>query len=366
MNTILKAIAAVLMILSAANVVSAKPKAYFPEKSHDFGAFFEDDGYAKCRFAVVNTGSSPLVIMSARATCGCTIPDYPRQAIEPGDSAYISVIYDPAGRPGRFNKSVIVETNASSSKTRLDITGVVIANEKTVSTRYPADFGALRLGKRIFSLGEAASGRMKTVYLEGYNRSADSLHIAVVRRPEYADITVAPAVAPPGEQVTLIAYVTPGKNTPYGILEDTLLLSVNSAEPIALPLSVNVKEDFSRMSPDQISKSPVAVPESENIDLGRVDRLGAPVTARLKLSNLGKSNLIVRRVYSLDPAVKAEAASSSVKKGKSTEINITVDPSQISGSMINSRLNIITNDPLHPVYTVRIVGEWSNLTNFAP
>ena len=53
-----------------------------------------------------------------------------------------------------------------------------------------------------------------------------------------------------------------------------------------------------------------------------------------------------------------KASTTTVKKGKSADIIIDIDPSMQEGDILNSRIQIITNDPLHPSYTVRIVGEF--------
>ena len=111
---------------------SAQPKAEWVSTSHYYGIINENDGDAKCTFTLINTGDSPLVITNARATCGCTRPKYSKEAIAPGDSMTISVSYDPVGRPGRFKKKIYIDTNTEPKRSTLEISGVVIASEKTI------------------------------------------------------------------------------------------------------------------------------------------------------------------------------------------------------------------------------------------
>ena len=243
-------------------------------------------------------------------------------------------------------------------KTRLDIAGVVIGAGATVSRRYPVDFGPLKLAHNGMMMGEVVKGRLKTVYFEGYNQSADSLKIKVVRKPAYVDIVVAPEVTPPGEQATLIAYVNSAKCPLYGLVEDSVSISPVGGEVYSLPMTVIVNEDFSKLDPDKMAKAPIAVPETETVDFGLVDRAGEPVSRSFTLSNAGKNNLEIRRIYSADPGVTAKAKAMTVKKGKKTDIEVTVDPSVQTGGLLNSRLVVITNDPLHPSYTIRLVGQW--------
>lgn len=347
-----------IFALMAAVAASAQPKAFFPFTKYDFGAFDEESGKVTCEFPLVNMGTEPLSILTARATCGCTSPRYPREAIAPGDTAYISVAYDPQGRPGRFNKQIYVETNSVPRKTRLDIHGVVIGAGASVSRRYPVDFGPLKLAHKGMMMGEVVKGRLKTVYFEGYNASADTLHIAVAAKPSYLDIAVAPEASLPGEQVTLIAYLNSAKCPLYGLVEDSVTIAPVPGTSYTLPLTVIVNEDFSKLGPDKMAKAPIVVPATETLDFGTVDHAGAPVTRTLSLSNAGKSTLEIRRIYSADPGVTAHAKDTSVKKGKKTEITVTIDPAAQTGGLINSRLAVITNDPLHPTYTIRLVGQW--------
>ena len=345
-----------LIFAAIAAAASAQPKAVFPQISHDFGVIPEEGGLAQCRFAVVNEGTEPLSIVSARATCGCTTPQYPRKSIAPGDTAYVEVAYDPSGRPGRFIKPVYVETNGSKGKTRLEINGVVIGSEESVSRRYPVDMGPLRLMRPVFSFGEGIMGKLKTVYMEGYNKSTDSLRIAIENIPPYLDVVVAPKVVPPGEQCTLIAYVSPQKAN-YGVVEDTLTIIPIPGFRYELPTIITVKEDFTGITPDKMEKAPIAVPSTERIELGKVSRT-IPISTSLKLSNEGQSDLKIRRIYSVDKGVKVHVDTDALKKGKTAKIDVEIDPSMQDGSMLNTRLQIITNDPLQPGYTVRIVGEW--------
>lgn len=102
----------------------------FKKKTYDFGTIKEADGPVSCKFVFTNTGSAPLVIISATAGCGCTKPSFDEQPIEPGKSSEIRVTYNPKGRPGEFNKNITVKTNApGAKKVTLKITGAVVPKD---------------------------------------------------------------------------------------------------------------------------------------------------------------------------------------------------------------------------------------------
>ena len=119
----MKTLRFITSVIIAALALSASADVTWLETTHDFGAFQEDLGPVSCQFRFVNTNSEPVAIVAARASCGCTTPQYPREAIAPGDTAVITVSYDPAARPGRFTKYIGVTLSDSEPMIKLYIKG---------------------------------------------------------------------------------------------------------------------------------------------------------------------------------------------------------------------------------------------------
>ena len=71
-------------------------------------------------------GIAPLVLSNVRASCGCTRPEYPEKPIKPGEKGKIKITYNPAGRPGEFDRKIKIQTNDKNRRPVLKITGVVI------------------------------------------------------------------------------------------------------------------------------------------------------------------------------------------------------------------------------------------------
>lgn len=96
----------------------------FDKTSHNFGTFSEDNPKVSCTFKFTNTGDKLLVIHQAIASCGCTVPQYSKEPIKPGESGEIVVNYDGTGKfPGHFKKSITIRTNAKKEIVRLYIEG---------------------------------------------------------------------------------------------------------------------------------------------------------------------------------------------------------------------------------------------------
>jgi hypothetical protein len=93
-------------------------------------------------FKFKNTGAAPLIIESAQGSCGCTVPDYPREPIMPGETKSVKVKYD-TQRVGPFTKYVTLKSNSTeNSEVRLTIRGNV--QEEPAAT---PDKGKTLMGK---------------------------------------------------------------------------------------------------------------------------------------------------------------------------------------------------------------------------
>lgn len=99
---------------------------------HDYGEI-EKNGEPYCEFVITNDGNEPLIISNAKGSCGCTVPEWSKEPILPGESTIMKVKYD-TKRVGPINKSVTVSTNAVNSPTKvLRIKGKVLAPDAGTS-----------------------------------------------------------------------------------------------------------------------------------------------------------------------------------------------------------------------------------------
>lgn len=122
MKKLLLSMAVTFMAAFAVNTAVAQevtdgPKIEFKKDVHDYGSIkYAADG--SCSFEFKNTGTAPLIISNAKGSCGCTVPDWPKEPINPGKTAYIKVKYD-TKRPGAINKSVTITSNAVNEPTKI-------------------------------------------------------------------------------------------------------------------------------------------------------------------------------------------------------------------------------------------------------
>lgn len=98
-----------------------KTQISFDDTKHDFGTITEGE-IAKHAYKFKNTGSNPLLISKAVASCGCTVPSYPKEPIPPGGEGEIVVEFNSANRPGQQNKNVLVYSNAQEEAMSIGFT----------------------------------------------------------------------------------------------------------------------------------------------------------------------------------------------------------------------------------------------------
>lgn len=105
-----------------------KPVMVFKDTVHDFGNIKQGE-VVSYEFSFTNTGKTPLIITNALGSCGCTVPDYPKNAVAPGESSILKVTFSSAGKSGPQLKSVSIRTNTLRSTEMLYIKAVVDAKD---------------------------------------------------------------------------------------------------------------------------------------------------------------------------------------------------------------------------------------------
>jgi len=105
------------------------PKILFEETEHDFGNMIQGERVIY-GFHFTNVGGSDLLITQVSTSCGCTVGDYPRKPITPGESGIIEVTFDSNKRKGYQNKTITVLTNTNPNSSTLRIKTKIILPEQ--------------------------------------------------------------------------------------------------------------------------------------------------------------------------------------------------------------------------------------------
>jgi len=94
------------------------------ETTFDFGKIKEGEAVTHV-FKFKNTGKSPLSITNAKGSCGCTVPEWPKEPIAPNETGEINVKFDSKGKKGAQVKTVTLRANTIPNETIITIKGEV-------------------------------------------------------------------------------------------------------------------------------------------------------------------------------------------------------------------------------------------------
>jgi hypothetical protein len=106
------------------------PDITFENTEHDFGKITQGER-VRTEFKFTNTGKSNVIISDARGSCGCTVPDWPREPIKPGSTGVVKVEFNSEGKSGMQEKTVTMVTNCEPATKVIRIKAEIIVPEST-------------------------------------------------------------------------------------------------------------------------------------------------------------------------------------------------------------------------------------------
>ncbi|MDO4512099.1 MAG: DUF1573 domain-containing protein [Bacteroidales bacterium] len=349
------------LLLCAATMAMAQGVPSWMETTHDFGTFRDSLKTVTTEMKVVNTGDSALMITRVQTNCGCTVAEYTRDAIQPGDTGCVTVTYSARNIPGPFEKKVYVYTTGKPRKSTLTVKGSVIGSPATVAERYPFGFGPIRLNSASMPLGEILKGKSRTAYISGYNTASDTMLLSAKIDSKYISCNVLPDTVPPGGIFIASVYCSAAGAPQWGFNTDSVRLTargMHSGEVHSGQFNVmlQVKEDFSRLTDKQRRNAPVIAVSTDKVDFETLAP-NEPVQRTFTITNRGNDVLRLRRLFIPEgEGLSASADRYELKKGQSATVTVTLDTPARHDSVVNSRLTIIANDPYTPQTIVRLVG----------
>lgn len=231
----------------------------FEKDTHDFGKVPEGT-MATHEFKFKNTGNQPIVIANAQASCGCTTPDWTKTPVLPGKSGIIKAMYSSAGRPGVFNKTVTVTSNASTPNTVLTVKGDVVSQAEAKATLTPAQLSQsprLVLDRTSHDFGKMEAGQQVTAKFTVKNTGKQPLELGMLTSGcnciGYK--SVPPTIQPGKSAVVEILYA----QRQIGQMTDVATLNSNDLNgDVKLTLKANIVRDLNGAS--MLKESGAVVP----------------------------------------------------------------------------------------------------------
>lgn len=349
-----KILSTVCMALIAVAMTAQSPVITFEKTEHDFGKV-DENGKISTVFTFKNEGMAPLLLSNVRASCGCTTPIWPKEPIEPGQTGNITVQFNTNGRPGKFNKTVTITSNASEPTTRIYIKGEVIPKQAKPVNRYTIAVGDINMKGKLVDLGTIKKGESKSGELEYTNlkEGERQVDLATNDADSYLMSQVTLPAVKTNEVGKFVFFIDTKDTKLYGPVEAYAYVVVDGKKEIAedfkLTVKANIVEDFANMTVEEKQQAPI-------IEILSAQNAGSAVAGKnikfnFPIKNSGVNPLEIRRIYSTDNhlAIKQPKA---IKSGKKGMVSLTINTNGLKPGNHSSEIVVISNDYQHPVQRV--------------
>ncbi|HEY0743732.1 MAG TPA: DUF1573 domain-containing protein [Chryseosolibacter sp.] len=326
----------------------------FKEEVFDFGTISEDGGPVMHEFVFTNNSNRAVKILTVQASCGCTTPDWTKEAIQPGKNGFIQASYNPKGRPGFFNKSLTVTTDYEPNPIILQIKGQVSTDAKPNEADFAIVNGTLRLKSSSFNMGKVL---IKDEYVVRdfavMNGGSKPLTFSgTVVSPKYIKVETEPKVIPPGAKGKVrISYNGKLKNQ-YGFQSDNVEIHTDDETNPVKSFSVyaTLEDYFGDMSPEDLAKAPQMRLADYSFDFGKL-KSNSTVVKEVTVTNTGKKELNLKSIQGNCTCITASAAKNKLKPGDNTTVKIAFAAQDRSGTQ-QKAVTIYSDDPRNPVQRV--------------
>ena len=255
----MKKLLTTICLLALAGAAHAQGVMQFTTDSHDFGNVPEGT-MATHEFKFKNTGNQPVIIANVQASCGCTTPDWTKTPVLPGKMGVIKAMYSSAGRPGVFNKTVTVTSNATEASKVLSIKGTVLTKDQIKPTLTPAQLAAsphLVLDQSTHDFGKMEAGQQPIARFTVRNTGKTELVLGALTSGCYCvGYKNNPAPIAPGQSAVVELLYSQRQ---LGQVSDAVTITSNDVSGDAkITLKANIVRDLSGNS--MVKESGTAVP----------------------------------------------------------------------------------------------------------
>ena len=343
-----------LPFVNQAQTANAKSRIAFEKMQHNYGTFKEELGVQTVSFNFKNEGTVPLIINNVQASCGCTTPEWTRQPVAPGAKGMIKVSYDPKNRPGVFNKTIRVSSNAENTDVVLTILGDVTPRARTIEEDYPNEIGPLRAKTSHIAFVQIKENQLKKDSTEVINNSDQPVQLSFKTPPPHLSAVIKPAKLAPKQKGYIVATFDASKIKAYGFVMHRIYLNVDGQDNYknSIAVSATLEEDFSKLTPAELAAAPVVKYDTESFDFGDIKQ-GSKVEHTFKLKNAGKRDLLIRDVKSSCGCTAVSPSKNMIAANESVPLKVVFDSTGKSGRQ-NKTITVITNDPKNPTTILRI------------
>lgn len=326
----------------------------FDNTRHEFGTLLWH-APGKATFKIFNESKEPLTIKDVYPDCGCTLVDWTKTPIKPGEYGLITATFD-AELLGHFEKQVAVYTNLSDKPTYLTLSGSVAQTLNKGKADLSFHVGDLYLETDNVEFDDVYRGDRPVKEIRVYNSGRQSVTPQIMHLPKYIKVVSEPEIIRPGRSGRLYMTLNSELLRNYGLTQTSVYVSRFTGDRVSRDNEINIsatllpKQNF---TDDQLSIAPIADIDSTTIHFdfnGSTKRQKREV----KLTNAGQSPLVVTALQVYNPGLSVSLGKRTLKPGQSDKLKISTSPTN-QGFKGRRRVLLITNDPVNPKIIIDII-----------
>ncbi len=311
----------------------------FLNTSYSFGQIKEGTN-PSYSFSFTNLGDTSISITGVHSICGCTIPEYSKNPVKPGESGNIVVTYHSGGRPGPFKKSIIVSTDGSPHTIDLEISGIVMP--KPLKGTDVTSIGGLAFSVGTVNFGDIVQNERARKNVMMLNNAPYPIKIDSVIHPAHIQVSYPEFPVLTGEKMEIGLNFKPSKNQ-AGEYDDIITLKTNDRH---VPDKIIYLSAFILPKRGKKLMEPVAKFDTYYKNLGNVLQ-GKAENITFHFSNIGNDTLKVLQVIPSCGCTVVHLSKWSLAPGDSASLEMSTDTWSKFGQ-IQKDVVVKTNDPQQP------------------
>jgi len=309
----------------------------------------------------INISDKPVTVSVDEAPAHITVTlSAPR--IGSNQRGYVVLSYDARqiNASGNRHDRVFLKTNdAKLERKLLFVTSQVLERprERPLDQVYPFVLGNMRMSRNAVSFHNILNTETRTDSIILYNSGDRPMKVDIQKPADYIKASLSTHVLPPGGTATLrVSYDASGVGAFGARSNDRIMLQTDDeTQPIKVVyISADIKEDFSRLTPEQRANAPVISFGQTEFDFGTVES-GAQVKHSFTFTNTGKSELVIRRVNAGCGCTATAPVKTNLRPGETSQIDVTFNTTGRRGNQ-HMRVTVVSNDPNTPEVYLTLKG----------
>jgi len=328
----------------------------FENTTYNFGTINFKNGLVFAKFKFRNNSKLPFTISKIDAECGCTVPTWPENAVQPGEYGVIEATFDPDNYAGEITKKLHVIGNLQNAMTiTLYIKGIIRAPISANVDYIPGQFGYLRFVEQILPFGHVVEDKIYHKELHVVNDYARPLKIKrVTKKPDFLDISFSLDEIQPQDTATIYVDLNTSLVNDLGLVNGLVVLETNDIfyKTKSFEAVFELSKDFENLSKRKLKKAPKIELSHNKLDMGIIQQ-GAKKRKTLTIRNKGKSRLELLKIESDCTCAVLEKKVDFVEPGQELEVTVQFDSLLKSGEQ-HKYIYIYTNDPSNPKVEVLV------------